>query len=331
MVIDSKFPLTNKIGWPWSIESSLDNNILSVNSKYPKITIVTPNYNYGHYLEETIRSVLLQDYPNLEYIVIDGDSTDNSLEIIKKYEPWITYWESKPDRGQTHAINKGLELATGDIFNWINSDDILMPGALLAIAKGMQGHDAFAGVVNNFDEKGNQVKVFLQNITSKGLLTKFNTSDKPHKQDTVYNQPGFWFRTQLLKDIGNLDENLTFEFDIAMVVRYTNYHPDVNYSTKILVNFRRHQAQKTDPGNVKWEGKLIAKSILANPEYENLHEPAKLMLERLCWYESIGEITKKSKANRIIITIKILLLSCGNPNAYWTRYTFGSIRQLLFG
>jgi glycosyltransferase involved in cell wall biosynthesis len=331
MVIDSKFPLTNKIGWPWSIESSSDDSVLSVNSEYPKITIVTPNYNYGHYLEETIRSVLLQNYPNLEYIVIDGGSTDSSLEIIKKYEPWITHWESKADRGQTHAINKGLELATGDIFNWINSDDILMPGALFAIAEGMQGHDAFAGVVNHFDEEGNQFKVFLQNITSTGLLTKFNTSDKPHKQDTIYNQPGFWLRTQLLKDIDNLDENLNIEFDFAMVVRYTNYHPDVNYSNKILVNFRRHQAQKTDSGNVKWEGQLIAKSILANPEYENLHEPAKLMLERLCWYESIGEIIKESKANRVIIAIKILLLSCGNPNVCWTRYTFGSIRQLLFG
>ena len=119
-----------------SLSSGLDNQMINIDQSflYPKITVVTPNYNYGHYLEETIRSVLLQGYPNLEYIIIDGGSTDNSVEIIKKYESYVTYWESKPDRGQTHAINKGLERATGEIFNWINSDDILMPGALLAIA-----------------------------------------------------------------------------------------------------------------------------------------------------------------------------------------------------
>ena len=95
-------PLTNKVGWPWSSANSVDADVSSVEREYPKITVLTPNYNYGHYLEETIRSVLLQGYPNLEYIIIDGGSTDNSIEVIKKYEPWLTYWVSKPDRGQTH-------------------------------------------------------------------------------------------------------------------------------------------------------------------------------------------------------------------------------------
>ena len=170
MTTDLALHSSNKTGWPWSLEDSIDTNDPSIDLEYPKITVLTPNYNYGHYLEETIRSVLLQGYPNLEYIIIDGGSTDNSTEIIKKYEPWLTYWVSEPDRGQTHAINKGLEKATGEIFNWINSDDILMPGALFAIAQGMQDSDAFVGVVNNFDESGREVKVFPQNITSTGLF-----------------------------------------------------------------------------------------------------------------------------------------------------------------
>ena len=120
MTLSSSLPLTNKIGWPWSSENSVDAQVSLVDREYPKITVLTPNYNYGHYLEETIRSVLLQGYPNLEYIIIDGGSTDNSIEVIKKYESWLTYWVSEPDRGQTHAINKGLEKATGEIFNWIN-------------------------------------------------------------------------------------------------------------------------------------------------------------------------------------------------------------------
>jgi glycosyltransferase involved in cell wall biosynthesis len=96
---------------------------------------VTPNYNYGQFLEETIRSVLLQGYPNLEYIIIDGGSTDNSVEIIQKYAPWLTYWVSEKDQGQASAINKGIDLATGKWFNWLNSDDILMPNSLKTLAE----------------------------------------------------------------------------------------------------------------------------------------------------------------------------------------------------
>ena len=328
MSIDLTLPLSNKIGWPWSLESTVDSKIVSVNIDYPKITVVTPNYNYGHYLEETIRSILLQGYPNLEYIIIDGGSTDNSIEVIKKYEPWITHWESEPDRGQTHAINKGLELATGEVFNWINSDDILMPGSLMAIARGIKGYDAFVGVVNNFYENGTRVPVLPQNITATGLLTKFNTSDKPQKQDTVYHQPGFWFRTQFLKDIGCLDESLSIQFDFDRVVRYLHYHPHVNYSEQALVDFRCHQDQKTAPGNVKQEGQRIVRGILADPQYRALYEPAKLWLERLVWYEQLDKITN-SEITHIITAAQILLLSCRNPHAYWTRYTFGSIRQLL--
>jgi glycosyltransferase involved in cell wall biosynthesis len=101
---------------------------------WPRITIITPSFNQGEFLEDTILSVLNQNYPNLEYFIVDGGSTDNSLEIIKKYEDRIDWWVSESDRGQSHAINKGLHRATGYILNWINSDDLLFPGALMRVA-----------------------------------------------------------------------------------------------------------------------------------------------------------------------------------------------------
>lgn len=101
----------------------------------PKITIVTPSYNQGHFLEETITSVLDQKYPNLEYFVVDGGSKDNSVEVIKKYEQHITWWVSEKDRGQPHALNKGFDRATGDVYGFINSDDCLLPGCLNYVGK----------------------------------------------------------------------------------------------------------------------------------------------------------------------------------------------------
>jgi glycosyltransferase involved in cell wall biosynthesis len=129
-------PTISKDRWPWNASTSNQFNDRMFNGQsWPRISIVTPNYNYGHFLEATIRSVLLQDYPNLEYIIIDGGSTDSSLDIIKKYEDHLTVVVSEKDRGQAHALNKGFSYATGDIMAWLNSDDIYLPNSLKTIAE----------------------------------------------------------------------------------------------------------------------------------------------------------------------------------------------------
>jgi len=107
----------------------------SAGDSLPRITIVTPSYNQAKYLPETIESILGQDYPNLEYMIVDGGSTDGSVDIIKKYEPHLAYWVSERDSGQSEAINKGFKKSTGVLFNWINSDDLLFPGALHRVAE----------------------------------------------------------------------------------------------------------------------------------------------------------------------------------------------------
>ncbi len=107
---------------------------MSTTEKYPGISIITPSFNQGRFLEEIILSVLEQGYPNLEFMIIDGGSTDQSVEIIKKYEPYLSFWVSEEDQGQTHAINKGFKRASGELINWLNSDDMLVEGALEKLA-----------------------------------------------------------------------------------------------------------------------------------------------------------------------------------------------------
>ncbi len=124
---------------------------------YPKISIVPSSYNQGQFLEETVLSVLNQNYPNLEHIIIDGGSTDNSVDIIKKYEDQLAYWVSEKDKGQTHAINKGFKHSNGEILNWLNSDDLLAPGALHVIAEEFSKNprvDFFFGDFTIIDKEG---------------------------------------------------------------------------------------------------------------------------------------------------------------------------------
>ena len=180
-------------------------------SSTPKISIVTPSFNQGEYLEETIDSVLSQNYPNLEYIIMDGGSSDNSVDIIKKYEKHLTYWESNPDRGQSHAINKGLKKCTGDVFNWLCSDDYLEKGSLQVIGDVFQDKNIhiISGKFRVFGDGENTI----QNGT-----TIYNSLEETLAK-IVNMQPSTFFRTELVKEANGVNEKLHYFMDKELLMK----------------------------------------------------------------------------------------------------------------
>ena len=120
LLVELPLIATNKKGWPWDIQSEV--SLYGKINSWPKISIIIPSYNQGEYIEEAIRSVILQNYPNLELIIIDGGSSDKTLEVLEKYSTWISFWQSNKDKGQGNAINLGFSIASGDYFGWLNSD-----------------------------------------------------------------------------------------------------------------------------------------------------------------------------------------------------------------
>lgn len=206
---------------------------------YPRLTVITPSYNQADFLDRTICSVLNQGYPNVEYIIIDGGSTDGSVEIIKKYADRLTYWESTPDNGQAHAINKGLQRATGDWIAWQNSDDIFYPHSFEYIAQAIKSNvdaNLVIGDINLIDEHDKVIRPMRYvRPTYKSLLAEGMV---------LTNQAAFWKRS-VHTEIGWLDENLHFGFDYEWFLRLLK---DTNSSThipKILGALRYHNETKT--------------------------------------------------------------------------------------
>lgn len=229
----------DKKGWPW-VEEMIP-MIYDSAIDWPKISIVTPSFNQGKYIEETIRSVLLQNYPNLEYIIIDGGSTDETLSIIKKYEPWITYWVSEADRGQSHAINKGLEKCTGEIFNWLNSDDWYTPNALFEVAKVFMenGKIQFVSGYENHVYQDGKVNLYTGSFITASIDETIEFCE--------VSQPSTFFRLAAIKKVNGVSEDLHYIMDgemwVKLLLQYGQEH-FVKIKT-LLVNFRFHANSKT--------------------------------------------------------------------------------------
>jgi glycosyltransferase involved in cell wall biosynthesis len=205
-------PPPGKSGWPWTEESEPMPALQSDGSEWPRISIITPSFNQGQFIEETIRSIILQNYPNLEYFIIDGGSSDISVEIIKKYEPWITYWISEPDRGESHAINKGFEKCTGVLVNWICSDDLLCKNALNQFAAHYFNDSSicYIGACRLIDKESNVSGSTFSQISNFEELT--DLANHWRKNDSIAQQ-AVLFPVSVVKKIGGLQENNHYTMD----------------------------------------------------------------------------------------------------------------------
>lgn len=206
----------------------------------PKISIVTPSFNQAGFLEETIRSVLLQGYSNLEYIIIDGGSSDGSVDIIRKYENDLAYWVSEKDRGAADAIGKGFRKATGSIVGWLNSDDVYRPNTLQNVAAAFQSNQAVDVVYGNthwIDVNGN--------VLAEKRQTPFSRSAYFYGGADLQQPATFWTR-ELYEKVGGLDPSFRAAFDTDLFFRFFQTGARFHHVPEFLAAFRLHSDQISD-------------------------------------------------------------------------------------
>jgi glycosyltransferase involved in cell wall biosynthesis len=224
----------------------------------PRISIITPSFNQGRFLERTIRSVLNQGWQNLEHIVIDGASTDGSPEVIRRYDRHLAYWVSEPDRGQTDAVIKGLERATGKYVTWVCSDDVLFPGSLEKMVAALEAHPE-AGIVYGgvafIDEEDRVLKVQSYPDMSLGKLL--------YEKHSTVAQPSSLIRRRTFDAAGGLDRSLSYCMDYDLWIRLLRQAGCVNLGETVLSGYRLHTRSKT-VGSYR---KMALEKIAVNRRY----------------------------------------------------------------
>jgi glycosyltransferase involved in cell wall biosynthesis len=228
----------------------------------PRISIVMPSFNQGIFLEEAIRSILDQRYPNLEFMILDAQSTDNSRAIIEQYAASLAYWRSEPDEGQSDAIARGLARATGDLLGWVNSDDALLPGSLGAIARAWQENPAgglFGGNYILFDKSG-RITRCKRHPANSGWFAQHGIF--------TFNPPGSFFKRQDYQAVGGLRRDLHYVMDNDLYLRMIANGTRYVYVDRYLSVFRQHEGQKPTVFRQKaqaemaqWQRELLPASL----------------------------------------------------------------------
>lgn len=263
-------------------------------SHFPKISVITPSYNQGKFIERTILSVINQDYPNLEYIVIDGGSTDETVSIIKKYESKFSYWISEKDKGQADAINKGLQKCTGEIIGWLNSDDMYDKRTLFLVAENFHVLNKPFLLSANFraiDENNNTLweatrgdnKPYLINYSAYNLLQCWkNTLPQPST---------FWTK-DVTEKIGLLLGDLHFAMDLEYWLRCIKNKIPIYFSNEIYSSFRRHSSAKSSV-----QTKILQKDlhVLKNMYLHSRTEKVRYSITNYIWFYHTHKIQEAIK------------------------------------
>lgn len=286
----------------------------------PRITIVVPSFNQGNYIGETLESLVHQNYANLELIVIDGGSSDNSTDVIRTFAKHIKYWVSEKDKGQTHAINKGVQHATGDLFNWINSDDVLEPGALIHLAELIKSNpdkNLFIGKTRFFN--------------AAGTIRNSDSIIFPKAEITLgygqVNQPAMFYKLNAIRQFLPLNEELHMCMDLDLWMKYLveNGQEKILETNYCLAGFRFHDLSKTMSQKNPFRGERdllydklaqiarINESVRSSLPYYWLWKADELMLEG-----------RHEESKKILQTISFVKLSFTGKRRYlgvWRRLT----------
>ena len=219
--------------------------------KYPKITVITPSYNQGQFIEETILSIISQNYPNLEYIIVDGGSTDMTLDVVGRYKEFVDILISEKDSGQANAINKGFNLATGEIICWLNSDDMFTSNALLAVAK---VYDS-VGFEFLFGDGVKQYEYGFRKGSSRSIKIDTLKLNELTYRDPFQQPSTFWTRSALNK-VGLLDESLHYAFDWDFFIKM-DMQANLHYLPMALSIYRIHALHKSGDGGFERAKEIV--------------------------------------------------------------------------
>ena len=240
-------PPAGKTGWPWTVESAQPRPMPD-GQPWPRITIVTPSYNQGQFIEETIRSVLLQGYSNLEYLVIDGGSTDDSVEVIRRYAPWLSFWCSERDDGQSDGINKGLARSTGEILGWLNSDDIYQPETFRQVGELFQKHPSKDVISGKCRLAYGDSRDRLLGASPLQRLEDFLKIATNWCKEEVLSQPATFFRRSAFDKTRGLRLNLHYTMDVGLWMDMAAAGCGFLSVDRHWADWRMHPAQKTASG-----------------------------------------------------------------------------------
>lgn len=241
--------------------------------KFPRISIITPSYNQGQFLEETIRSVLLQDYPAIEYIIVDGGSTDNSQAIIEKYKKKLAWSVSEADSGQADAINKGLKKATGEFVAWLNSDDIYTENAISSAVEKLKSNPDCGMVFSNVLSINSESSIF-------NTMQYGDWGMRELMQFKIIGQPGVFMRKKALDDVGSLEPNFHYLMDIHLWLKIASKFP-IKHVDEFWAAARFHPAAKNTIGSAKYgeEAFRIYEWMGKQPDFMPLFQKNKKKIE----------------------------------------------------